>query len=217
LARVRFGTVAARVSGSWNPTRHDNTEEPVSLLNLRRAALRAGIALMVVTACSNGESGGNPTDPTPPQEPNQPKDPGQPADPAPPGVTACGLVTQAQLESILGASLTGGEETEGAQGVTTCAYLTTENLSAVSIMLNTATGEQQHAGFPFADPQPVTGLGDDAKFAAQAELPGETSPFDSGSVLSVLQGPVVIQVNYSGEGDRLAISTAIAEVALGQL
>jgi hypothetical protein len=186
------------------------------LLNLRHAALRAGIALMVVTACSDGESSGSPTDPTPPQEPSQPEDPGQPTDPAPPSVTACGLVTQAELEGILGASLTGGEETEGAEGVTTCAYLT-ENLKAVSIMLNTATGEEQHAGFPFADPQPVTGLGDDAKFAAQAKMPGDTSPYDSGSVLSVLVGSVVIQVNYSGEGDRLALSRAIAESALGRL
>jgi Protein of unknown function (DUF3558) len=189
----------------------------VSLLNLRRAALRAGIALMVATACSDGESSGSPTDPTPPQEPGQPEDPGQPTDPAPPSVTACGLVTQAELEGFVGAALTGGEETEGAQGVTTCAYLTVENLYAVSIMLNTETGDQQHAGFPFADPQPVTGLGDDAKFAAQAEMPGETSPYDSGSVLSVLHGSVVIQINYSGEGDRLAISRAVAETALGRL
>jgi hypothetical protein len=170
---------------------------------LRAAALRAGILILAATACSDGESLGEPNDPEQP-------------DPGTPGVTACGLITGPEFEPILGTTVSGGTEASGPQGITTCDWITPDHASII-VRLSPEIGDQEHADFPFVDPQPVEGLGDDAKYAAQAKVVGDDSPGDFGSVISVLQGTVAISIYYNGDGDRLEISTALAQVALERL
>jgi hypothetical protein len=119
-------------------------------------------------------------------------------------LTACGVITQADVQDVLGTSVEPGDGSEGPSAhITLCMY----SAAGVLIRLSPEIGAQEHAAFPFDNPKPVAGLGDEALFAKT----------ETGTALSVLKGTVEISIFYSGEGDALEISKALAEKGLAKL
>jgi hypothetical protein len=123
------------------------------------------------------------------------------------GVMACGLITTEDVRAVLDQAVADGVSSEGPTNhITLCDYSDIGLLVRVSPEI----GAQEHAAYPFEDPQVVNGVGDDAKFSA-------TSSGTPISVLAVLQGTVEVSMFYGGDGDRLEILKALAEQALSKL
>jgi hypothetical protein len=137
---------------------------------------------------------------------------------AAPKSDACSIATKADVEAALGKPVGTGEAMKGpVEDITTCDYRTADGSAWVKIRLSPKVGASEHAAFPFQDAKPVPGLGDDAKYARNAATDEETAKLDVGSALSVRKGKAAISIFYSGGGDRLAISRAIAEKALARM
>ncbi|HSD21701.1 MAG TPA: hypothetical protein VLC54_16750 [Anaeromyxobacter sp.] len=137
---------------------------------------------------------------------------------AAPASDACSIVTKADVEAALGKPVGAGEPMKGPSAdISTCDYRTSDGSASVKVRLSPKLGASEHAAFPFKDPRPVPGLGEDAKFAPNAATDEDTARFDLGSALSVRKGKAAISIFYMGGGDRLAISRAIAEKALARL
>jgi hypothetical protein len=132
-------------------------------------------------------------------------------------LAACSLVTAADIQEATGTPTGAGNAITGERGVTTCSYSAQDGSHTILVRVSSGLGEQEHAAFPFAESEPVAGLGDDAKFAQQAKPAGETAAGDFGSALSVLKGKVEISIYYTGQGDRLSVSKTLAERALARL
>jgi hypothetical protein len=108
---------------------------------------------------------------------------------------------------VLGQSVGPGDASEGPSNhITLCNY----TAAALLVRVSPEIGDQEHAAFPFENPQKVSGVGDDALFA-------KTSSGTPTSALSVLKGKVEISLFYDGPGDRLSLMKALAEKALAKL
>ena len=107
-------------------------------------------------------------------------------------VTACTLVTPADVEAVMGAAAGRGSETVGVDGITTCQYRLASGSHSVLVRLSRRIGDQEHAAFPFNGAERVAGLGDDAKYVGHAVPAGEPATYDAGSALSVIEGTVEV-------------------------
>jgi hypothetical protein len=174
-----------------------------SLVPLPRVVISVGLSAVLLVSCGSG--GGEPSG----KSGGRTTPDGRTETVSPPSkrageITACSLVTLADVEEVAAATVTPGTAQDGPSNhITLCQF----QAAGLLVRVSPEIGDQEHAAFPFEDPKAVPGLGDDALIA-------NTNP---GVALSVLKGSVEISIFFTGNGDGAAITEELARRALTKL